>query len=415
MDERALTLFPKGRVDAPPSKSFAHRALFCAALAEGTSRIENIGESEDVRATARCLERLSADIQWDGPNATVRGGLKKGAGPFDCGESGTTLRLLAPLSKAVSSEDAKFYGRPSLMRRPLGALLDALKGVAAEKEGESLLLKGALLPGSYEIEGNVSSQFVSGLLLALATIGNSRLTLSSPLESSAYVAMTLDAMGRFGATAQREGWESFSFGPPACWKPAQARVEGDYSGAAFFLVASALGADVAVGGLDEGSLQGDRAILAILEKSGARVSRENGALRARAKSLSAQVVDAREAPDLVPPVAALLCFAEGESRIVNASRLRYKESDRLESVCAALSRLGADIRVEGDSLAIRGKRALAGGAAVDPAGDHRIAMMAAVAALRCTGGVRVKNSGCVAKSYPSFWADFEKSRGKALQ
>ncbi|MCL2433447.1 MAG: 3-phosphoshikimate 1-carboxyvinyltransferase [Clostridia bacterium] len=356
----------------------AHRALICAALAGEGSVIKNIGSSDDIRATGECLEAL-----------------KKGA-VCDCAESGSTLRFLLPIA-ALSGREVTFKGRGRLMERPQDAYADvfAEKGVKFVQSGGEITIQGPLPAGDYNLPGNVSSQFVSGLLMALPlTHDDSVITLSSQLESKAYVDMTRAAMADFGVKTEHIG-EKFIVKGYQAYKPREYTVEDDWSAAAFFLCAAALGQDVACQGLDDNSLQGDREIVNILKK-----------MVTPTKKLSAITVDARNTPDLVPPLAALMCLAEGTSRIVNAARLRYKESDRLSALATQLNALGADIAEEPEGLTIRGKDFLQGGHA-DACGDHRIAMAVALAAIRCKSPVYLTGWETVAKSYPAFWQDWE--------
>jgi 3-phosphoshikimate 1-carboxyvinyltransferase len=286
-------------------------------------------------------------------------------------------------------------------------------GTAFSHTEREIRVRGPLRGGSFRLPGNLSSQFVSGLLFALPlTAEDSEIRLESPLESRQYAEMTMSVMRRFGVEAEAEG-PVFKVRGGQRYKPAAYTVEADYSQAAYFLGAAALGADVSCAGLRDDSTQGDRAILRILEDMGATVTRRDGLLSVRAGRLSPVTVDARENPDLMPPVAALCCFCEGTSRIVNAGRLRLKESDRLHALAAALGGLGARIEERADALVIRGARTLRGGGA-DAHGDHRIAMAAALAAVRCDGEVSLTGWRSVDKSYPKFWDDFEKAALPAL-
>jgi 3-phosphoshikimate 1-carboxyvinyltransferase len=415
-DTRTIERFPSGVVTPPPSKSLSHRAAICAALADGESAIENFGLSEDVAATLGGIEALGlADARLDGGVLRVspRAVSAVGGAVVDCGESGSTLRFLLPLA-ALHGRRALFTGRGRLLERPLEvyAKVFAEAGARFELTPEGAVTEGQLRGGVYSMPGDVSSQFVSGLLFALPLLeSDSEIRLSTPLESRGYVDLTIDVMRRFGVEATERGGAYFVKGGQR-YSPARYRVEADYSQAAFFLASAALGLDVEVAGLDPDSRQGDRAILRILRGMGAETIWRDGCagedkiLSVRAKSLSAVTVDARETPDLVPPIAALCCFCEGTSRIVNAGRLRLKESDRLKALASELKKLGAIAEESGDSLVITGAERLRGGAA-DAWGDHRIAMSVAVAAIRCDGPVSLSGWRSVNKSYPNFWRDFE--------
>jgi 3-phosphoshikimate 1-carboxyvinyltransferase len=402
--------FPKGVVTPPPSKSLSHRAVICAALADGESVIENLGCSDDIEATLSCVKiLLGAGFEPGGAfGRDGQGKSSEGEGvPVGCGESGSTLRFMLPVA-ALGSRRVVFSGKGRLFARPLDIYEGIFRAAGAtyEQGAGRVAVKGPLRSGEYVVPGDVSSQFVSGLLLALPLLdGDSSIRLSSPLESSGYVDMTIDVMRRFGVEVWREGPLYLVKGGQR-YRPARYRVEADYSQAAFFLVSAALGRGVEVSGLDSESIQGDRAILSVLGDAGAEILWKEGAVSVRAGKLSPLTVDAREIPDLVPPIAVLCCFCDGTSRIANAGRLRLKESDRLHALAAELGGLGARVKEGVDYLEITGSESLAGGDA-DACGDHRIAMALAVAAIRCKGRVRLSGWRSVAKSYPGFWRDFE--------
>lgn len=400
-----LELFPRrlaGTVTPPPSKSQAHRLLLCAALAEGVSDLHNIYFSEDVCATLRCIEALGADWEDRGGGRVritgVGGQPRPGGLPrFDCGESGSTLRFLLPLALTMCG-GGTFTGRGRLLQRPQKPYFDLFdeKGVRWELVNGTLAVRGVLPAGEYRLPGNVSSQFFTGLLLALPLAeGQSRLTAVTPPESADYIAMTLDALALAGVRieAGENSWQIRA----QTYRPFRASVEADWSQAAFWIAARQLGNAVELCALDGDSRQGDRAIV----RFGEELSRDGDL-----------VLNVSQYPDLVPPLAAMAAVRRGECRIEGAARLRYKESDRLSSVTAALRALGAEIREEPDALEICGAEALHGGT-VDCCGDHRIAMMAAVAATRCEGGsVRLLGADCVKKSYPDFWEVYQALGGE---
>jgi 3-phosphoshikimate 1-carboxyvinyltransferase len=376
---KKITKFPSGDIRVPPSKSIAHRAVICAQLANAPLKLPD-GLSDDIDATR------------SGIAALLSGELE-----IDCAESGSTLRFLVPIAAALGIR-AQFTGRGRLFARPMIPLYTALAAngaqIAANKNGAEVY--GRLEPGAFALPGDVSSQYVTGLLLALPLLGgDSEILLTSPLQSRSYVDVTLDVMAKFGVSAT-ETERGYHIPGRQKYSPCELEIEGDYSQAAFFLVAQAFGRDVRGLGLNPESKQGDRAILDILCRS------------VRDSELYATDVDASDIPDLVPPVAALLSCATGTSRIYNAGRLRLKESDRLEAISTELSKLGADIIIDGDALIIHGKPALHGGT-VDSHDDHRIAMMAALAAIKCDRDVYVTDEDCVRKSYPNFWEDWEHS------
>lgn len=400
---RLINRFPAGLVTPPPSKSLSHRALICAALASdnGESILENLGASNDITATEKALSLLCA-------TAKARVSDESGVTLVDCGESGSTLRFLVPLA-AIYEQEIAFTGQGLLMERPMAVYEAILRQAGAfyTHEGERIRVRGPMKAGDYKLPGNISSQFISGLLLALPLLdGDSGLHLTTSLESTAYVDMTIDVMARFGVTVAptATGWR---LPGNQRYKPTQYRVEADYSQAAFFLAAAALGRDVRCRGLSRSSVQGDMAIIRILEEMGAVLTWKNNIVSVESERLKPVTVDAREIPDLIPPIAVLCCYCDGKSRIVNAGRLRFKESDRLHALALELGSLGADITEEEDSLTIHGKPSLPGGD-VHAHNDHRIAMAMAVAAIRCDGPVRLTGWESVSKSYPAFWDDFEK-------
>jgi len=422
---KILDRFPSGVVTVPPSKSLSHRAVICAALAGGEAAgavVRNLGRSEDIAATERGIAAICAAAAG-------------GAGEINCGESGSTLRFLIPLAAGGGALRAwRFTGRGRLLARPQDVYADVFlahggEGACFVQEPGAILVRGPLLPGRYELRGDVSSQFLTGLLLALPLLsGDSEIALTTPLESAAYVDLTLDVMRAFGVTVcaggagvcgrQDAAPTVRDEGGYGCWhvpggqryRPAAYTVEGDWSQAAFFLCAAALGRDVKVEGLRADSLQGDRRVADVLKQMRFDREGESGGEPASSPASEAAplVVDCKDIPDIVPPLAAAACCAVGETRFENAGRLRLKESDRLAALAQELARIGADAREEGDALVIRGRDALEGGAA-DAHGDHRIAMALAVASIRCRTPVRLTGAESVAKSYPDFWRDWEKS------
>ncbi|MCL2678230.1 MAG: 3-phosphoshikimate 1-carboxyvinyltransferase, partial [Clostridiales bacterium] len=402
---------PAGEVRIPPSKSVAHRALICAALAAGESEIINIGVSRDVQATLACLQALGVQASAAGEALRLTGAARGAPEKvnLNAGESGTTLRFLMPIA-GLFAREARFFGEGRLLQRPFEEFFAALRenGVSCRHMGDKLLLEGRLQPGAYQLAGDVSSQFVSGLLLALPLLeGDSEIVLNPPLQSRGYVDLTLDVMKVFGVTAQNHEYGRFAVSGGQTYLPRAFAVEADYSNAAFFLVAGALGREVECLGLNPGSLQGDKAILNLLQAAGAQIyTGQNGGLCVKAEKLRALEIDVSDIPDLVPPLTALLCFAEGQSRLYNAARLRMKESDRLRALAVEFNNLGAKIREGEDYLLIEGARELPGGCTVEAHNDHRIAMALAVASIRCRENIRLLGAQSAAKSYPDFWQDF---------
>ena len=378
----------RGRITPPASKSQAHRALIAARLSPEESRLHNLARSEDIDATERCMAALRAS---SGSQAVL-----------DCGESGSTLRFLMPVSLALRGGGV-FTGRGRLMERPQDPYLAIFdeKGIFCRLEDGVLTLRGLLPEGVYRLPGNVSSQFVTGLLFALPLLrGDSEIVLTSPLESRGYVDMTVDVLARFGVRVENRGYERFLVPGGQTFRGAELTIEADWSQAAFWYAARALGSQVEVLGLRPDSLQGDRVMAAHC----LRLARPGEV-----------EIDVSGCPDLAPPLAVTAAVRRGTARLVNAARLRMKESDRLTTVRRTLAALGADVEEGADSLTIRGLTALEGGVTVDCCGDHRIAMMAAIAASACKKPVVLTGAECVAKSYPGFWEDYRMLGGIAAE
>jgi 3-phosphoshikimate 1-carboxyvinyltransferase len=384
--------------------------LIAAALAEGTSRLENLLVSEDTEATREVLEGFGVEIQGshDAPTVKGRGMLSTPHGPLDCRESGSTVRFLIPLGGLVDGP-VTFTGSPGLSVRPLSvykALFDE-KQIAYESGGElPFTLHGRLSPGTYAMTGDVSSQFITGLLFALPLLdGDSELVLTTELESADYVALTLEALDRFGIEIRRRGERTFIIPGNQAYRPRNIAADADYSQAAFFLVAGALGSDLKLSGLDRASAQADRRILEILSAAGIEVKGDGERMWASPGRPVGRRIDVSQCPDLVPILAVLGCFSEGETIIEGAARVRIKESDRLKAICTELNKLGARIEELPEGLVIQGVDRLRGGS-VSGWNDHRIVMALAIAATRADGPVIIRGSEAVAKSYPTFFEDY---------
>ena len=401
-----ITVYPYpigGRVTAPPSKSHVHRLLIAAALCrEQETAIHCVGENEDIAATVRCLSALNTDIRKEAQGFRVYrdSSLHRFAanGSLDCGESGSTLRFLLPLCAAKPHDmeaPIVLTGAGRLPSRPNGPLLDALRSHGAQIHGDFLPLTvdGGLFAGDYELPGNVSSQYFSGLLFALPLLeGDSALRHTSPLESRPYVDLTLSVLRQFGVTIMEmeNGWRIP--GGQRYASPGAAEAEGDWSAAAFWLGANALGNAVTVEGLNDRSCQGDQAIEALLSRIGGEI-------------------DVTDTPDLMPILSAVAAAIPGKiTRITGAARLRLKESDRLAAMAKTIQALGGQADELPGGLVIRGTK-LKGGT-VDGMNDHRVVMSAAIAATACQGPVTIRGAEAVNKSYPGFWKDFQALGGQ---
>lgn len=399
MDIRLNHSVLSGDLEIPASKSCAHRLIICAALAEGVSVISGVTMSKDIEATIGAMSALGADFEINGDTVTVRGISKvSGNAVVDCNESGSTLRFVIPVAAALGVA-TEFIGRGRLPQRPIDIFKRELgrNGITFLTEDMPYKIKGRLSGGEYRIEGDVSSQFVTGLLFALPLLDeDSEIVLTSHLESRPYVDITIDILRKFGVSVD-ETENSFRIRGGQRYIAHNEKVEGDYSQAAFFYVANALGSDVNIGNLDENSVQGDRRIIDLIDEW----SRE-GCYKA----------DCSDIPDLVPVLAVLGAFGRKSSVIYNAKRLRIKESDRLSTTAAMLNALGGSVEVTDDGLVIVPTGAMHGGR-VDGAGDHRIVMAAAVAASAINGEVIISGAEAAEKSYPDFFSDYTKLGGKA--
>lgn len=410
---KKIEKFPAGVVDIPCSKSLAHRVMICSALASLHSgrqiAIPGINFSKDLRATADCLNALGFDLKETKNLLLISGGRRRKSALLNCGDSASTLRFLLPIAPQFA-ENCVFKCSEGLMNRPAEEYFDQLEknDLILKKSATEIEVFGKLLPGTYFLPGGISSQFVSGLLFALPLLGqSSRIIIEGELESLPYVKMTLAVLKIFGIRIQHEGFSEFFVRGNQEYEHGQAEPEGDYSQAAFFLAAGALGCPVSCRGLKKNSLQGDEKVLDIMKQMGCRFEEKNGALRAVCTELRATEIDAKNIPDLVPPLAVLCAVAKGQSRIINAGRLRHKESDRLNALFCGLNALGADVVQKENELTINGKKSLKGGQ-VSACGDHRIAMAMALAAIACSEPVYLSGAEQVEKSYPAFWSDFEK-------
>lgn len=408
--------FLKGTVQIPPSKSQAHRAILCAALAQGRSEVGPVSGAKDMEATIKAVEGLGATVERQGDNLIIDGsgmfGVKNAQ--LDCLESGSTLRFLIPLA-AAGGVNAIFTGGGLLPQRPIGAFLDLLPdhGVQCESAGGlPLQISGQLTAGTYRLAGNVSSQYITGLLLALPLLEeDSRIILTTPLESKGYVDMTLDVMRAFGVTIQVTA-DGYLIQGAQRYQSCHYTVESDWSQAAFFLGAGALNGDITLKGLSIDSMQGDKAVLPLLTKMGAEITVDSEGIRVRKSVLKGIVIEASQIPDLVPVLAVLCAFATGESVICGAQRLRIKESDRIGSTLAGLHAIGARAEETPDGMRIAGSSSGARGT-VEGFNDHRIVMAFAVAALAVDGEIMITDRESICKSYPDFFEDYCSLGGKA--
>ena len=406
----------KGEVKIPPSKSMAHRAIICAALSEGLSIIENIDYSDDIIATIDAMKSLGATIVRYKDHLEVIGvyGVPKKAKDFriiDCNESGSTLRFLVPISLLFSGR-SKFIGKGNLGKRPLTTYYNIFDNQGIEysyEEGNlNLIINGKLKPGVFEVEGNVSSQFITGLLFTLPLLnGDSKIIITTEMESKGYIDLTLRAMSDFGVEIINNNYREFIIKGNQKYNARNYRVEGDYSQAAFFLCADALGNNVLCQDLDLNSLQGDKEVIDILERMNVVFNLKDTDVKGIINGeLIATIIDGSQCPDIIPVLTAVAALSKGTTEIINASRLRIKECDRLAAVTSELNKLGAKIIEKEDGLLVTGVEKLKGNVEVWSHKDHRIAMTLAIASTRCEEPIVIKDYKCIAKSYPRFFDDF---------
>lgn len=405
---------PNGRIQAISSKSAAHRILICSAFADAPTVIRCDRTNKDINATAECLRSMGASIRYDAPYFYVEPiGTPKNGAVLECNESGSTLRFLLPIIPALGI-DACFNMAGRLPERPLSPLYEELvaHGAILSPQGSNPLTSSGRLTGEeYRIRGDVSSQFISGLLFALTFSGKGgKLIIEGKTESAPYIDMTVDALRLFDAAPDKTEYGYFVKSNCKLRSPSTLDVEGDWSNAAFPLCMGAIGkGEVTVYGLKNDSHQGDKAVVDVLRRFGADVCHGDGEFTVKGgKPLHGIEIDATQIPDLVPVLATVAAVADGQTVIYGAARLRLKESDRLMSVSAMLRALGADVSETEDGLVINGRPSLGGGT-VQTYNDHRIAMSAAVASVACTSPVTVLGAECTSKSYPEFWKDIKEN------
>lgn len=411
-----LPFTPSGSVTAPPSKSDVHRAIICAALSKGVSTISPVALSNDIKATIGCIEALGAKTYIENNVLTVDGTelFSNKTATLDCGESGSTLRFFIPVA-AVGGVNASFIGSGRLPQRPIGIFTDLLPnfGVNCQTEGGlPLEIRGKLRSGTFKIPGNVSSQFITGLLFALPLLDNdSDIVLTSHIESVGYIDMTIYTMSKFGVEIETTdfGWHIKG---NQSYKPCNYTTDGDWSQAAFFMVSGAINGSITVNGVNRDSAQGDRKIAELISQFGAEVLQTDTSVTVNSRKMHAITIDASQIPDLVPVLAVCATFADGTTKIINAQRLRIKESDRLKTTANLINNLGGNVKELSDGLEITGVKQLSGGIA-DGCNDHRIVMSAAVCAAGLDGEIECSDALSINKSYPEFFNDYNSIGGRA--
>jgi len=417
-DKIDIELFPsvlKGEIKAPPSKSLTHRALICAALSSGQSKITNIVYSDDILATINALELLGAKFEKHDKDLIVKGTrkIKAPSKPINCNESGSTLRFLIPVF-SLSNKEISFTGNPSLIKRPQSIYKEIFEqdNNIFDITNNNIVVNGSVTSREYVLKGNVSSQFFTGLMFALPLLEtDSTILIDGVLESKAYINLTIQTLKDFGIDILELENGYFIKGNQS-YKSRNYHIEGDYSQAAFFLVGGVLNGRIKVSDLDHESFQGDKAIVNVIKvMNGKVIYMENGFITKSSPTIG-KTIDLSDFPDLGPIIALLGSLSKGKTIITNASRLRIKESDRIESTVKTLKALGANISSTKDEIIITGKSSLKGGVTVDSYNDHRIAMMVSIAASLSQEKVILTNANAVSKSYPTFFKDYESVQGK---
>lgn len=395
-----------GEIKAPPSKSYAHRFMILACLSNKTVRINNVGSSQDVLATAKCLRCLGADCDIIGGDFIVRSFTPKDSAVLDCGESGSTLRFMLPIAAALGVR-ATFIGSAKLLSRPSEPLIKALNSVGANVR--DFIVSGKINKNNITIDGSVSSQYVSGLMMSLSVLkGQSRLNIVGDRVSENYVDITVKVMKDFGVNVEKTD-TGYLIDNGFNDVKEEYTVEGDYSGAAFYLCAGALGGKVRVSGLNTYSSQGDAKIIEILKAFGADVINEKDGFNVSHNTLHGINIDCENVPDLAQIISVVAAFSKGKSVLSGISRLKYKESDRIKAITDMLT--SARIKWElSDALTVYG--GMPNGGKFDSKNDHRTAMSCAVLAAYAKGNSLIEGAEAVKKSYPNFYKDFISLGGK---
>jgi 3-phosphoshikimate 1-carboxyvinyltransferase len=395
-----------GTVKAPASKSVAQRAIALAALAKGISEIHHCGSSDDVKAAINVCRQLGANIQEFPDRLVIEGGISAPSQPLHCGESGLGIRMFSGIA-ATLNKPVVLTGSGTLATRPMSIVEQSIKALGAECETSNGLVPitvcGPIKGGVAQVDGSLSSQVLTGMLMAAPLANADTKIIVNNLQSTPYIDLTIETMKAFGVEVENIDYKEFRLKGNQSYSPAKYTVEGDWSGAAFLLVAGAIAGNIRVENLLPMSKQSDRRIIEALMWAGARVSIQEKFIEVCKHELNPFHFDATHCPDLFPPLVALAAHCEGESRILGVSRLRVKESDRAATLQQEFSKLGIKIEVEGELMRVFGGTVTAG--SVTSHGDHRIAMACAVAALAGTGDVEIDEAEAVGKSYPEFFED----------
>ncbi len=408
----------EGSLSTPCSKSYAQRAFAAALLAEGRSTIRGLELCDDTRSAIEAITALGAKVEWvDEHTCTIDGGLSPQSDTINTGESGLSTRLFTPIA-ALSDKTIRIEGRGSMLRRPIGMMIAPLQELGVEVDCDGFLpitVKGPLRGGETDVDGFVSSQFLTGLLMALPLAEEETILHINKLNSRPYIAMTIDAVEKFGVRIEHNDYKEFYIPAGQKYEPADYYIEGDWSSASFMLVAAAIAGKVRVKNMSPLSLQADVTIIDVLEDAGAEIITSPTDIIVERNELRAFEFDATNSPDLFPILTILASQCQGTSKIIGVGRLLHKESNRAEAIVEEFSKLGIKMSIddEEDALYVEGSE-IAGGT-ISSRGDHRIAMSAAVAGLCSRKGVTIEGAEAVAKSYPTFWEDLKSITNNAVR
>ncbi|MBQ6782541.1 MAG: 3-phosphoshikimate 1-carboxyvinyltransferase [Acholeplasmatales bacterium] len=405
-----------GSVVIPPSKSLSHRAIIAASLAKGKSKISNVMYSNDIKATINAMRACGAKIEEYKDYLIIEGSdVIRKESIIDANESGSTIRFMIPIA-LVSNEEITFVGKNHLVKRPLDTFLEIFdkQGIKYERGEDYLPLKvnGGLKSGEFTVRGDISSQFITGLLYALPLLdGDSVIHISTEMESKGYIDLTIDILKMFGIEIENRNYQEYYIKGNQKYKPCDYTIEGDYSQSAFFLVANALGADIKLLAMKEKSHQGDKKIINDMNDFGFSIKFINNELVIDKKNPHSAIIDFSQSPDLGPALTVLASLVPGKSEFINAGRLRIKECDRITCMKEEINKLGGNVEELPDGMIINGVNKLQGGV-VDSHNDHRVAMSLAMATLKMDGELKILNASSVSKSFPNFWEVFENLGGK---
>ena len=405
-----------GSVVIPPSKSLSHRAIIAASLAKGKSKISNVMYSNDIKATINAMRACGAKIEEYKDYLIIEGSdVIRKESIIDANESGSTIRFMIPIA-LVSNEEITFVGKNHLVKRPLDTFLEIFdkQGIKYERGEDYLPLKvnGGLKSGEFTVRGDISSQFITGLLYALPLLdGDSVIHISTEMESKGYIDLTIDILKMFGIEIENRNYQEYYIKGNQKYKSCDYTIEGDYSQSALFLVANALGADIKLLAMEEKSHQGDKKIINDMNDFGFSTKFINNELVIDKKNPHSAIIDFSQSPDLGPALTVLASLVPGKSEFINAGRLRIKECDRITCMKEEINKLGGNVEELPDGMIINGVNKLQGGV-VDSHNDHRVAMSLAMATLKMDGELKILNASSVSKSFPNFWEVFENLGGK---